>query len=165
MKTVLRQFKSRDQHTPMVQFIKYGISGGVSTLIHVACFYAMATTLLPALTPDDVIARFLNLPATTVPDLIRARNSSIDNIVAFLFSNLSAYLINILWVFKPGRHHPFLEFLYFYLWSGISIGVGSLVMWILIHLCGIATTFAFIINVVVCLLINFIVRKHLVFKG
>lgn len=165
MKTILHQFKSRDQHTPMVQFIKYGISGGVSTLIHVACFYTMAVALLPALNPDDVIARFLHLAADIVPDGIRARNSMIDNVVAFLFSNLAAYVINIKWVFEPGRHHPFLEILFFYLWSGISIIIGSAIMGLLIHQAGIATTFAFIINVAVCLLINFVVRKHLVFKG
>jgi putative flippase GtrA len=164
MKTLLRQFGSRDQHTPFVQFIKYGISGGIATLVHVACFYTLATTLFPALTPDDIIARFLNLSASTAPDAIRARNSTLDNVIAFMASNLAAYLINIAWVFKPGRHHPFLEFLFFYLWSGISIGAGSLIMWLLIHLLGLATTFAFIVNVVVCLLINFIVRKHLVFK-
>jgi len=165
MNTFLRQFKSREHHTPWVQFIKYGISGGISTAVHIACFYAMAITMFPALNPDDVIARFLNLSSAIVSDGIRARNSVIDNVVAFLFSNLAAYLINIKWVFEPGRHHPFLEIFYFYLWSGISILVGSAIMGFMIHLCGIATTFAFVINVAVCLLINFIVRKHIVFKG
>lgn len=165
MKAILDQFKGRDNHTPVVQFIKYGISGGISTLVHVACFYAMAITILPALTPDDIIARSLHLPSITAPDVIRARNSAIDNVVAFLFSNLAAYLLSIFWVFKPGRHHPVLEIIYFYLWAGISIGVGSLIMWLLIHFCGLATTWAFIVNIVVCLIVNFIVRKHLVFHG
>jgi putative flippase GtrA len=165
MKAILHQFKTRDQQTPLVQFIKYGISGGVSTLIHVASFYVMAVTLFPALTPDDIIAQRLHLSVSSVSDVIRARHSIIDNIVAFLFSNLAAYLLSIKWVFKPGRHHPLLEILYFFLWSGISIVVGSLIMGLLIHQFGLATTFAFVINVIACLLINFVVRKHLVFKG
>lgn len=165
MKTFLRHLTSQDHQSPWAQFIKYGISGGISTAIHITCFYAMAVSILPALNPNDVIARFLHLSISCVSDGIRARNSMIDNTIAFMFSNLAAYLINIRWVFRQGRHHPVLEILYFYLWSGISIVVGSLIMGLLIHQCGIATTFAFIINVLACLLINFVVRKHLVFKG
>ena len=165
MKVFLKQFKGRNGHTPLVQFIKYGIGGGLSTVVHIGLFYLLALKFLPALSSRDVIAGLLHLSVPTVSNGLRARNSMIDNAVAFLFSNLTAYLINIYWVFEPGRHHPVLEFLYFYLVSGISVIIGSILMGYLIHSLGITTTHAFFANVIVSLLINFVVRKHLVFKG
>jgi putative flippase GtrA len=165
MRAFLNQFKSRDNHSPLVQFIKYGIAGVLSTGVHIACFYFMALKFLPALSNDDVIAGFLHLTVPAVSNGLRARNSMIDNTVAFLFSNLTAYVINVWWVFETGRHHRVLEFFYFYLVSGISVVVGSLLMGVLIKSFGITTTHAFAVNVGVSLLINFVLRKHLVFKG
>jgi len=164
MKHLVKQFAGRE-HTPVIQFVKYGIAGAVSTLVHIALFYLLACKLLPAISHGDRIASLLNLAVDPVPDGIRARNAMIDNTVAFLFSNLTAYLINIGWVFKSGRHHPFLEVLFFYLVSGISIVIGSALMGFLIHTFGTTTTAAFFANVVVALLINFVMRKHFVFDG
>ena len=88
----------------------------------------------------------------------------IDNTVAFLFSNLTAYAINITWVFERGRHHPVLEFLFFYAVSGVSILIGSVLMGFLIHNFGMTTTSAFLANIMVSLMINFFLRKHVIFK-
>jgi len=164
MKHILVQFKGNTNHTPLIQFIKYGISGGLSTLVHICLFYWMATQILPALNAHDVIASLLNLSVPEVSQGIRARNSMIDNTVAFLFSNLTAYVINIYWVFSPGRHHPVMEFLFFFAVSGIAILIGSTIMGFLIHSYGITTTMAFLANVLVSLLINFFIRKHIIFK-
>jgi putative flippase GtrA len=84
--------------------------------------------------------------------------------VAFLFSNLTAYIINITWVFSPGRHHPMLEFLFFFGVSGIAILIGSTLMGFLIHTYGTTTTTAFLANILVSLMINFFIRKHVIFK-
>jgi len=164
MKHILIQFKGNENHTPLVQFIKYGIAGVLSTLVHITLFYWMALTLFPALSQDDRIAYHLHLVISEVSQGIRARNAMIDNTVAFLFSNLTAYVINILWVFERGRHHPVMEFLFFYAVSGISIVIGSSLMGYLIHSFGMTTTSAFSANIVVSLMINFFLRKHVIFK-
>ncbi|MEI6563936.1 MAG: GtrA family protein [bacterium] len=164
MKHILVQFKGNDNHTPFIQFVKYGISGGFSTLVHICLFYFMATRILPALNAHDVIASLLHLTVPEVSQGIRARNSMIDNTVAFLFSNLTAYIINITWVFSPGRHHPILEFLFFFGVSGIAILIGSTIMGLLIHTYGTTTTSAFMANILVSLMINFFIRKHIIFK-
>lgn len=164
MKHLLIQFKGKENHTPLVQFIKYGIAGVLSTLVHIALFYWMALKWLPALNEHDIIASLLHLDVPMVTHAIRARNSMIDNTVAFLFSNLTAYIINVAWVFERGRHHPVLEFLFFYAVSGISIIIGSLLMGLLIHSLGMTTTIAFAANIVTSLLINFFLRKHVIFK-
>ena len=164
MRNFLRQFKGR-QHGPLVQFIKYGIAGGIATVVHVSLFYFCAFKFLPALNQGDALAGLMHLHLPEVSDVIRARNSVIDNLVAFIFSNLTAYLINIVWVFESGRHNRVVEIGFFYLVSGISTFIGSALMGFLIGRFGITTTVAFGVNVIVSLLINFVLRKRLIFKG
>jgi putative flippase GtrA len=164
MRHILKQFKGR-QHSPLVQFIKYGIAGGIATAVHISLFYFCAVKLLPALNQGDALAGLLRLHVPEVSDVIRARNSVIDNLVAFIFSNLTAYLININWVFEAGRHHRVIEIGLFYLVSGISVVVGSTLMGVLIGRFGITTTVAFGANVFASLMINFVLRKFVIFKG
>ena len=164
MQDFLRQFKGR-QHGPLVQFIKYSIAGGIATAVHICLFYFFAMKLLPALSQHDALAGLLHLHVPQVSDAIRARNSVIDNLVAFIFSNLTAYLINIAWVFESGRHHRLIEIGIFYVVSGISTAIGSTLMALLISRFGITTTVAFGANVLTSLMINFVLRKYVIFKG
>ena len=164
MRNLLSQFTGR-QHSPLVQFIKYAIAGAIATVVHVSLFYCFAFKLMPALTPGDPVAKLLHVQVGLVSDAIRARNSIIDNGVAFLFSNLTAYLINIFWVFESGRHNRVREILFFYLVSGISTGIGSVLMGFLIHHFGMVTTIAFAANGIVSLLINYGLRKYFIFKN
>ncbi len=161
---LLRQFKGK-KHGPLVQFIKYGIGGAAATAVHVTIFYGMASLVFPALAANDRPAQLLHLPLANIPDAIRARNSIIDNFAAFLLSNLTAYLINIAWVFEAGRHHWAVEVGMFYAVSGISMVAGSFLMGWLIGHYGIATSIAFGANLVTALAINFAMRKFVIFKG
>ena len=148
------------------QFVKYAISGGVATGVHLAVFYAMALWVLPALAADDPALRLLGLGSpAAVGDAIRARRAAIDTTVAFLISNLVAYLMNIIWVFQRGRHSWAVEIGMFYLVSGISLLIGTVLQTALILQGGVSTTWAFGANVVVSLAINFAVRKFWIFKG
>jgi putative flippase GtrA len=164
MRNFLRQFKGR-QHGPLVQFIKYAIAGGIATAVHICLFYFFAVKVLPALNQHDALAGWMHLHVSEVSDAIRARNSVIDNLVAFVFSNLTAYLINIIWVFESGRHRRVVEIGFFYLVSGISTAIGSTLMALLIGRFGITTTVAFGANVLTSLMINFVLRKYVIFKG
>jgi putative flippase GtrA len=164
MQNFLQQFKGR-QHGPLVQFIKYAVAGAIATVVHICLFYFLALQVLPALNQQDVLAGVLHLRVVAASDAIRARNSVVDNLIAFIFSNLTAYLINILWVFESGRHHRVLEIAFFYLVSGISTILGSLLMGFLIGRFGVMTTLAFGANAAVSLIINYVLRKRLIFKG
>jgi putative flippase GtrA len=164
MQTLLSQFTGR-QHSPLVQFIKYAIAGGIATVVHIILFYAGAVMLMPALSPGDPVAKLLHLHVPLLTDDIRARNYTIDYVVAFIFSNLTAYLINIFWVFESGRHNRVREIFYFYVVSGVSTVIGVSLADFLIHHFGMMTTFAFASNAVVSLLINYALRKHFIFKG
>ncbi len=149
----------------VVQFIKYAVSGGVATFTHVCLFHAAAWRLFPALEADDWAVRWLRLRVTHHDQSVRSRNSMIDNGIAFLFSNLVAYVLNVCWVFSAGRHSPAVEIALFYAVSGVSIVVGTSIMGWLIRRFGMRTTYAFLSNLVSALLINYAMRKFFIFKG
>ncbi len=89
----------------------------------------------------------------------------IGNGLAYIFSNLVAYLINIYWVFVPGRHHWIVEIILFYLVSGVAIAIGTATMGFLIRRFGMLTTYAFGSNLVAALMINYAMRKFFIFNG
>lgn len=164
MQSILKQFTQREA-SPFIQFVKYAIAGGVATAVHIGSFYLLAWLVFPALKPDDIVVTVLRISAVDLSDALRARNAMIDNAIAFIFSNLTAYLINVWWVFERGRHHRVIEIGLFYMVSGLSIVIGSVLMGILITYFSLSTTVAFIAVIIVSTLINYILRKKVVFKG
>lgn len=153
------------EYAALIQFIKYSLAGGVATLTHITIFHLVAWKLFPSLGPDDHAVRFFRLKIRQVNDYSRARNSMIGNVIAFCFSNMVAYIINILWVFERGRHSVALEILLFYLVSGVSTVIGTLFMGILIKRFGLLTTYAFGANILSAILINYAMRKYFIFLG
>jgi putative flippase GtrA len=164
MNEILQQFLQRDAG-PVVQFLKYAIGGGVATMAHIFVFHLCAWKLLPALQDNDHAVQLFKLHVPEQDNKTRARNSMIDNGIAFMLSNFVAYLINIYWVFKPGRHHFLVEIGLFYAVSGVSMVIGTGIMGFLIRRYGMRTTYAFLANLVTALLINFAMRKFVIFSG
>jgi putative flippase GtrA len=162
--TILEQFMGREA-TPLVQFLKYAIAGGIATAVHITIFHMVAWKLFPALQPNDWFVKLFRVETMPEDDQMRARNSMRSNWIAFLISNMVVYLINIAWVFEPGRHPWFIELLLFYLVSAVSIVLGTSLMGWLIRRFGMLTTFAFGANLVTALLINYALRKFVIFKG
>ncbi len=147
------------------QFVKYGLCGGLATAVDLAVFYGLSLTLIPTLLPDDPLVRRLSLSGPFVMASARARNYVLARAIAFVFSNLTAYVTNVLWVFERGRHRRHVEVGLFYLVSGVSLAVGTAVGWSLIALGGRSTSFSLLANVAASMLINYVCRKHIVFKG
>lgn len=164
MNGILQQFFQRQASLP-IQFIKYSISGGVAVVIHTIVFFVLAWLILPAMNPEDPLVKITGLTVQPLADTIRAHRAVINNCIAFIFSNLAAYLLNIYWVFEPGRHHKVIEIGMFYLVSATSFAGGTVLMWLLIHCLSFSTTIAFGAELVVATLINFIARKYVIFKG
>lgn len=149
----------------LIQFIKYGLAGGLATVVHICVFHLVAWKLFPALQENDHAVRLLNLKIRPINEYQRARNSMISNTIAFLISNLVAYITNILWVFQPGRHPFIIEILLFYAVSGISVLIGTILMGILIRRFGMLTTYAFVTNIIAAVMINYAMRKFFIFHG
>ncbi len=161
---IIEQFMGRDA-SPLIQFIKYAIAGGMATAVHITVFHICAWKLFPALQERDWAVKLLGLRVAPEDDRLRSRNSMIDNGIAFLFSNMTAYLVNIFWVFEPGRYHWLVEVGLFYAVSGVSVVIGTALMGWLIRKYGMTTTYAFITNLVSALLINYAMRRFVIFNG
>jgi hypothetical protein len=112
----------------LFQFIRYGISGCIAVSTHIVVFHLVAWKMFFALQPNDWFVKFLKLPVRELDNATRARNSMWANGIAFVVSNLVAYLINIYWVFVPGRYYWIIEIGLFYLVSGVAIIIGTLLM-------------------------------------
>ncbi|MBU0481281.1 MAG: GtrA family protein [Proteobacteria bacterium] len=149
----------------LLQFIKYAICGGLATAAHIIFFHLAAWKIFPALRENDYAVEFLDLPVADIDDPTRARNSMSSNVLAFVFSNMVAYILNIFWVFERGRHPIVIEIALFYLVSGISTLIGTLLMGFLIKRFGLLTSHAFATNIVSAVLINYVVRKYFIFYG
>ena len=153
----------------MVQFLKYAFAGAIATGVNVAAFFAFAYRLFPCLTPDDkvvvLLSRFIDVTVAEIPDGARSVNALWCNAFAFVISNAACYVMNRLFVFKPGRHSMAVEALLFFLVSGASFALGSAAQTALIALFGLSTSVAFATNLVASVLINYAMRKFVIFKG
>lgn len=148
--TIIAHVNSRDAH-PLIQFIKYGICGLASFIVHQMIWLALATWVFPCID-------------SAIPREVRAWNSTLSNAVAVLFSTAVAYVTNILWVFTPGRHSRMVEILSFFGIGVISFGGGLAAGPYLIKMFGIDTRLAQLSMAVTSVLINFVCRKFFIFK-
>lgn len=164
MRKLFAQFAGRQAH-PLVQFIKYGICGAGATLVDILVFYLLAWKLIPALGLEDPVVQLFGLQVEAIDDALRSRHFIFDKAIAFVFSNLFAYVTNVLWVFQSGRHGRHKEILLFYAVSTMSFIVATFIGWFLIHTFHFQTTIAYAANVAASVLINYAGRKFLIFKG
>jgi putative flippase GtrA len=164
MSNVLQQFLRREAH-PAVQFIKYGLAGGIATVVDLGITYLLSWRMIPALTSDDLVVRLLHLNIIPVEEAVRARNYVFCRGISFFFANFAAYVINVLWVFEPGRHSRLKEISLFYIVSAISFVVGAGLGAGLIHYFSWTFTNALLVNAVASVMINYVCRKFIIFKG
>ena len=160
----VRRFLSHDSG-PFAQFVKYGVIGVLSTCVQMIGFYLLAATCLKCLGTDDWAVRFLGLPSVEVSDGVRAFRAAVATAGGFTVANIFCWMMNRLFFFKPGKFRWYVEFLMFFgvaaLATVVALGVQSL----LIKYFGMMTTAAVIVEVVASFLMNFFVRKFVIFKG
>ena len=164
MKRLLAQLSRRDTH-PVIQFVKYAMGGALATVVEILIFYFVAIWILPALAPGDPAARLLGLRLAPIAEGARSAHYVWGKMIAGVFSNLTAYIVNVLWVFTPGRHSRKVEFALFYALSAVSFTLGTALGWLLIKWSGLPTTYAFAANGAASIAINYAGRKFFVFKG
>ena len=160
----LKKFLSHDSGH-LMQFIKYGIAGGLATVTNIVLIQLAAWKIWPCLQDSDILVKLLKLNPAPITDQVRALNFIYCTIFAFIFSNAVAYALNLLFVFKGGRHHWVVEIALFYLVSGISIFIGTALAAALINFAGVSTDVAVITNIVTAVLINYAMRKFFIFKS
>lgn len=167
MKKHISAFLSeKDNH--LVQFLKYGMCGGMATVVDMTAFFLFAWLVFPALTESDPFTRLLglmNLDIRTVSETVRLRNYWIDKVICFMFSNFTAYILNVLFVFKAGKHKRHHELMLFYAVSLVAFFIGTAAGDVLIRFVGLDTTYSYITAMISALLINYAGRKFFIFHG
>ena len=133
-----------DKNHSGLQFLKYVACGGTAMAVDMVIFFLVAWLLFPALTENDILVRLFNLDIVAIPEYLRTINFCLANVIAFALSNLTAYILNVLFVFKAGKHSRRKEVGLFYLVSAISVGLGVGVGVLLIQGFGLSTTFSYV---------------------
>jgi putative flippase GtrA len=151
LRTILETLHGRDVH-PAIQFFKYAVCGVCALAVHTTIFFILANHFLPAL-------------ETNIADpQARANHALINSGIALLFSNTVAYWLNHKWVFTPGRHSLWKEFLLFTAVNAPGVLSGAGVQDWLIRKLAWPAWAAFAGFVMPNLMINFTLRKLFIFK-
>lgn len=147
------------------QFVKYGVIGVLSTIVQTAAFYILASTALMCLSADDFAVKCLSLPAAEVSDTVRAWRFGWATGIGFVVSNVFCWVMNRVFVFKPGRHAWWVELAMFMAVSGFAMILATVLSGFLISRFALMTTLAVLIEVLVSFVFNFLIRKFIIFKG
>ena len=157
IKTIFARIRAREV-PPLIQFGVYGLCGGLATVVFVGVTVFLSYKVFPAM--DGMI-----VDGKPITDNLRAHDLLINNTIAFVIANVVAYVTNILFVFKTGRHHPVMEFLYFTGGSTVAFLISQFAGPWLVHQYGLPTWVAIITNIAASILLNFAIRKFFVFKA
>jgi putative flippase GtrA len=163
MKHILKQFTQREAST-QIQFIKYAIAGGIATVVDMVTFSLCAWLVLPALSENEWLVKMFHVQVPQISDQLRSWYFAGDMAIAFLLSNTTAYIIDVLWVFHPGRHSRLKEFALFFFVSLTSSVIGTGLGWALIRWFGMGAAAAYIAKALSALAINYAGRKFFVFQ-
>jgi putative flippase GtrA len=157
----------RHKQCPYTQFVKYVICGGISVGVDAVAFYLLAWLVFPCLQQSDPAARvlqFLGFQVRAVSPEVLIRNYWIVKVICFVLSNAVVYVLNVLYVFESGRHHRVKEVSLFFAIS-IGIFIGSTMLGaFLINTCGWDTSYSYVSMLMLGILMNFTLRKLIVFK-
>ena len=162
--TKVRRFLSHESG-PFAQFVKYGVIGVMATVVQMVGFYVLAATCLKCLGPDDWAVRLVGLPSVAITDGVRAFRAAVATAAGFTIANIFCWLMNRLFVFRPGRFRWYVEFGLFFGVAAMATVVALGVQSLLIKYAGLMTTAAVIVEIVVSFFFNFFIRKFVIFKG
>ncbi len=141
------------------------MSGALAFATDVAVFYLLAVFVFPALTQNDVFAQLLNLEIEPISEQLRLRNFWIGKSVSFIGANLVAYVLNVRFVFKGGKHKVHHEIALFLAISFVAFLLGTWSGDVLIRFFGAQTTVSNFTAMISAALINYAGRKFFIFHG
>ncbi|QBG47075.1 GtrA family protein [Verrucomicrobia bacterium S94] len=150
---------------PGIQFLKYAFCGGLAFATDITIFYLTALFVFPALTPDDYFAQLLGLEIEPISESLRLKHFWLCKASGFVGGNIVAYVTNVLFVFKGGKHRILHEIALF---LGVSFAAFLLSTWsgdALIRFFGVQTTVSNLTAIIFATLFNYTGRKFFIFHG
>lgn len=160
---MIKKFLSHESGA-LAQFIKYGVAGGIATAVQTIVFFILAVTLLKCLTADDWMVKLFGLPSVTISDTLRSWRALQANLIGFVVSNIICWLLNRAFVFRPGKFKWYIEFGLFFGTSSIATLLALGIQCVLIRYFSAMTTLAVLLQMVTAFMINFVVRKYVIFN-
>ena len=148
-----------------IQFMKYSLCGSFALGVDMVVSFLVAWRWFPALKESEFLVRLFGIQVEPLSKLEYGINFAIGGVLAFMVSNLVAYVLNVRFVFKAGKHSRWKEIGLFYLVSGISVGIGIVIGAVFISWFGLSYGFSFVAKAVSTTLINFVARKLIIFHG
>lgn len=136
-------------------------------LIDQLLFYLLAWLVFPALRATGPVAQvlgYMGLSVREVSEETLYRNYWIIKVICFIASNAVVYTLNVLFVFRGGRHRRVVEigmFFAFSLLQFVFIWLGA----VLIATFKWEVFYANVTMLLTAMLVNYVVRKKVVFKG
>jgi len=154
-----------DKDHPGLQFIKYMTCGGMAFATDLTIFYLLAVFVFPSLTPGDDFVQLFNIDVSPITEAMRLRNFWIGKTCSFITANTVAYILNVFFVFKGGKHKVHHEVALFFAVSFVSFFLGTWSGDVLIRFFGVQTTYSNLTAVVFATMINYTGRKFFIFRG
>ncbi|MEE9369177.1 MAG: GtrA family protein [Pontiella sp.] len=157
----------KGKDSPVAQVIKYVMCGGMSVLVDQITFYLLAWFAFPCLRATDPVARLIEWIGGTLIEPTAAeleRNYWIIKGICFLVSNTVVYTLNVMFVFKTGRHRKLIEILLFFgssLFQFAFIWLGG----VLITKYNWEVTYSNMTMLLTSMMVNYVIRKKIVFKS
>ena len=149
----MHTLKSR-QVPGLIQFAKYGFCGVIATVTHIAIVYAIGLTVNPAV-------------GEQIPKELKETRTMWNNTAAFFLSGVVAYLLNVAFVFSPGRHDKHIEVFLFFAISAVSFFAGLFAIPLIFGAIDTNKNIEHYANlgfIITSALVNFVCRKFIVFK-
>ena len=134
------------------QFTKYLLCGGTAFAIHWTLVNILGHTLNPAF---DL----------SLGDQVRFERSVMNNTLAFFISNTFAYILNVRFVFKAGRHQRRTEVGLFFLATALGFFPALYALDLMIRTFSLNTHIANLGFPIVAAIGNFFARKFLIFRN
>lgn len=160
----LRGWLAHDTH-PGIQFVKYALAGGIATGVDLGITFLLSWLVFPALKPEEMLVRLLGIQVVALDAATRSMHFALNKGIAFLFSNATAYALNVLFVFKPGKHSRRKELVLFYLVSGLAWLVGTALGAAAMSWLNLSFAVTIAAAVGSSLLLNYAGRKFFIFNG
>jgi len=156
-----------NQKHPFLQFLRYAIAGVAAMGTNLGLFILCERVLFHV--PSEVEALEMTLYdlgalTTTLREDPRVVVFIKSNVVAFLGANIVAYVLNFMWVFESGRHSRSLEIVLFLGVSFFAFFLATILASIAIHH-GIDIYVAKGADILTAIVVNYVCRKCLIFKG
>ena len=156
-KTILTRI--RERRVPgLIQFLVYATCGAMATVAHTGLVFVLSLTVLPAM-------KGMLVDGVVLDEVLRKHNLLINNTIAFPVGCLVAYITNIAFVFTPGKHSRIKELALFFGVAACGFFPGLWIIDFLVGKYGVPSALAQCAFIITSFLVNFFMRKFVIFKG